>query len=242
MDGIHDMGGVEGYGSVPYVPEEPISTGERWEAFTAAAFFALERSGTTNIDAHRHRIERIDPDRYLPISYWGRWLVAVEAAVVEQGVVTTDEVEGALAALGRDPEITAPPPRLHPNDGLEAQGGTRSFVREVGQPPRFATGDRVRVRAHAPHRGHHRLPRYVRGRTGTVARVYPAFTLPDTMAHGRGEAPAYVYAVAFAASELWGLDADPNQICHLDLFEPYLVDPPPGGPTGDEEEQPADDR
>lgn len=222
MDGIHDMGGVEGYGPVPYVPEEPISTGRRWEAFAGAAFFALERSGRTNIDAHRHRIERLDPDHYLPISYWGRWLAAVEAAAVEQGIATTDEVEAAVAATGHDPATTAPPPRLHPTVGFESRANTRGFVRQVDRPPRFAVGDTVRAQAHAPHRGHHRLPRYVRGRTGTIARVYPAFTLPDAMAHDRGEEPAYVYAVAFTASELWGPDADPKQTCHIDLFEPYL--------------------
>ena len=222
MDGIHDMGGAEGYGPVPYEPEEPIAIGQRWEAFAGAAFFALERTGRTNIDAHRHRIERIDPDRYLPVSYWGRWLVAVEAAMIEQGVASADEVAAAVLATGNDPATTAPPPRLHPSVGQEAQDGDRSFIRQVDRQPRFAAGDRVATDRHAPHQGHHRLPRYVRGRVGTVARVYPAFTLPDTMAHGRGEAPSHVYAVAFAATELWGPDADPAQTCHIDLFEPYL--------------------
>jgi len=222
MDGIHDMGGVEGYGPVPYVPEEPIALGTRWEAFAGAAFFALERSGQTNIDAHRHRIERLDPDRYLPISYWGRWLAAVEAAAVEQGIATADEVEAAVSATGHDPASTAPPPRLHPTVGFENRANTRGFIRQVDRAPRFAVGDTVRAQAHAPHRGHHRLPRYVRGRTGTIARVYPAFTLPDAMAHDRGEQPAYVYAVGFAGTELWGPDADPTQTCNIDLFEPYL--------------------
>ncbi len=227
MDGIHDMGGVEGYGPVPYVAEEPIAVGERWQAFAGAAFFALERSGRTNIDAHRHRIERLDPEQYLPLSYWGRWLAAVEAATVEQGVATADEVERAVRATGHDPADTAPPPRLHPTVGLERRDNTRGFIRAVDRPPRFAVGQTVRARSHAPHRGHHRLPRYVRGRTGTVARSYPAFTLPDSMAHGRGEDPAYVYAVAFTATELWGPDADPSQTCHIDLFEPYLQEADP---------------
>lgn len=227
MDGIHDMGGVEGYGPVPYVPEEPISLKERWEAFAGAAFFALERSGRTNIDAHRHRIERLDPDRYLPISYWGRWLAAVEAAAIEQGIASAAEVDQAVAATGNDPATCAPPPRLHPTVGFESRENTRGFIRQVEEPPRFAVGDTIRTQAHAPHRGHHRLPRYVRGRTGTVARVYTAFTLPDAMAHNQGEQPAYVYAVAFAATELWGPEADPNQTCHIDLFEPYLEEPTP---------------
>jgi nitrile hydratase len=223
MDGIHDMGGVEGYGPVPYVPNEAVSVDTRWEAFSAAAMFALLRSGFTNIDAHRHRIERLDPTRYLPISYWGRWLAAVESATVDQGIAEQADVDRAVESLGHDPATTAPPPRMHPVVALESRENDPTFIRSVDRPRRFAVGDRVRTLADAPHHGHHRLPRYVRGRVGTVARAYPAFTFPDTVAHGRGESPTYVYAVAFSATELWGADADANQICHIDLFEPYLL-------------------
>jgi nitrile hydratase len=222
MDGVHDLGGLEGFGPVPYTPEEPISVGERWEALAGASVFALLRSGLTNLDAHRHRIERIDPTRYLPVSYWGRWLVAVESATIDQGIATREEIDGAVRALGHDPATTAPPPRLHPNQAPESRHNAPGFIRAVDRPPRFTVGDRVRTLSDAPHGGHHRLPRYARGRTGTVARSYPAFTFPDTMAHGDGESPTYVHAVAFPATELWGPDADPNQTCHLDLFEPYL--------------------
>jgi nitrile hydratase len=230
MDGFHDLGGLEGFGPVPYTPEEPISVGERWEAFAGAALFALLRSGRTNLDAHRHRIERIDPTRYLPISYWGRWLVAVESATVDQGIASRDEVAAAIRQLGHQPATTAPPPRLHPNAGQEGRDNRPGFLRPVDRLPRFAVGQRVRTLADAPHGGHHRLPRYVRGRTGTVARRYPAFTFPDTMAHGGGECPTHVYAVGFAATELWGPDADPDQTCHLDLFEPYLLETDPDAP------------
>ena len=223
MDGIHDMGGVEGYGHLPYQPEEKAEVHQRWEAVSGAAMFALLRSGLTNIDAHRHRIERIDPTRYLPISYWGRWLAAVEAVAVDQGITDTEEIEATIRAQGHDPTRSAPPPRLHPVDGLESRHNDPTFIRAVDRPPRFAVGDPVRTLSHPPQQGHHRLPRYCRGRLGRIERSYPAFTLPDTVAHGRGEHPTYVYAVAFAAAELWGPDADPTQTCHLDLFETYLL-------------------
>ncbi|MEM7272548.1 MAG: nitrile hydratase subunit beta [Actinomycetota bacterium] len=221
MDGIHDMGGVEGYGPVPYEADEPIEVGDRWEAFSGAALFALLRSGRTNIDAHRHRIERLDPTRYLPLTYWGRWLAAVESAAVDQGIVTEAEVAEAVATLGHTP-ATGRPPRMHPPVALESSENDPTFIREIERPARFDVGDRVVTAADAPHRGHHRLPRYARGRRGTIARCYPAFTFPDTVAHGRGESPTHVYAVAFDGRELWGPDGDPNQVCHLDLFEPYL--------------------
>lgn len=233
MDGIHDMGGIEGYGPVPFVPEEPIHVDTRWEAFSGAALFALLRSGKTNIDAHRHRIERLDPTRYLPISYWGRWLAAVESATVDQNIANQDEIDRAIAALGHDPETAAPPPRMHPAIALESDENDSTFIRQIDTPPRFEVGDAVITMADAPHAGHHRLPRYARGRRGTIARRYPAFTFPDTVAHNRGEQPTYVYAVSFTGTELWGPDSDPNQVCHLDLFEPYLS--PAGAGITDEE-------
>ncbi len=232
MDGIHDMGGMEGYGPVPYVADEPIDVGSRWQAFSGAAMFALLRSGRTNIDAHRHRIERLDPTRYLPISYWGRWLAAVEVAVVDQGIAEQAEVDRAVTALGHHPDQTAPPPRMHPVQSLESRDNDASFLRTIDRPRRFEVGDRVRTSPDPPQRGHHRLPRYVRGRTGVVVRAYPAFTFPDTMAHGDGEQPTYVYAVGFSARELWGPGGDPHQICHIDLFEPYLEAAEPTPATG----------
>lgn len=226
MDGIHDMGGTEGYGPVPFVADEDVRVTTRWEAISGAALFALLRSRKTNIDAHRHRIERIDPTRYLPISYWGRWLAAVESATVDQGIAEQVEIDRAITALGHTPETTAPVPRMHPAVALEARTNDPTFRREIDRPRRFGVGDRVATLADAPNRGHHRLPRYARGRTGTVVRAYPAFTFPDAVAHDRGEQPTYVYAVGFSGRELWGSSADPNQICHLDVFEPYLLPVP----------------
>lgn len=222
MEGIHDMGGVEGFGPVPYQREEKAQVSTRWEAISAAMTFALLRSGLTNLDAHRHRIERLDPNRYLPITYWGRWLAAVESAVLDQGIAERDEIETAIRTNGHSPAESAEPPRLHPVVALESRQNAPGFLRSIDTPPAFAVGDDVMTQEHAPHRGHHRLPRYCRGRRGVIVKAYPAFTFPDTMAHGGGEAPTYVYAVGFSATELWGPDADPSQRCHLDLFEPYL--------------------
>lgn len=224
MDGIHDMGGQQGYGQVPYIPDEKVRVATRWEAFAGAGLFALLRSGKTNIDAHRHRIERIDPTAYLPITYWGRWLAAIEAATVDQEIATQTEIDEAVRSVGSDPKATAPP-AFHPPVSLESQENDPTFIRTVRRQRKFGVGDSVVTSRDAPQNGHHRLPRYARGRTGTIVRCYPAFVFPDTVAHGNGEQPQYVYAVAFTGTELWGDDAEENQLCHLDLFEPYLDGP-----------------
>lgn len=222
MDGIHDMGGVEGFGPVEHRPDEAARLAQRWEAVAGAAAFALIRSRLTNIDAHRHRIERLDPTRYLPIGYWGRWLAAVESAAIDQGLTDEAEIDTTIRHQGRDPSTSTPPPRMHPAVALESRDNNPTFIRPLDVPPRFGLGDTVRTLDHAPHAGHHRLPRYCRGRRGRIVRAHPAFTLPDTVAHGRGEHPTYLYTVAFDAAELWGPDADPTLTCNLDLFETYL--------------------
>ena len=142
--------------------------------------------------------------------------------MVDQGLTDGAEIDDVIRRQGHDPAESLPPPRMHPVDQLESRHNDPTFIRPVDQPPRFAAGDPVRTQAYPPQRGHHRLPRYCRGRVGRIERVYPAFTLPDTVAHGRGENPTYVYAVGFDATELWGPEADPNQRCLLDLFETYL--------------------
>jgi nitrile hydratase len=75
-------------------------------------------------------------------------------------------------------------------------------VRAMARPPRFNVGDRVRTRELNP-ATHIRLPRYVRGRQGTVHLAHGAHVLPDANAHGRGESRAS-HTIRFAATELWG--------------------------------------
>ena len=74
--------------------------------------------------------------------------------------------------------------------------------------------------------GHTRLPRYVRGRRGVVARDHGVFVFPDTHAAGRGRTPQHVYSVRFAARELWGPDASPRDAVYVDLWDDYLEPDP----------------
>jgi hypothetical protein len=88
---------------------------------------------------------------------------------------------------------------------------------------RFAPGTGVRTVHHDPPH-HTRLPRYARGKHGTVVEPEGRSPLSDVNAQGRGDAPLeQVYAVSFAAGELWGHGE--HQVV-LDLFESYLEDDP----------------
>ena len=100
-----------------------------------------------------------------------------------------------------------------------ARGGP--VDREPPRPARFAVGDRVRTCNLNP-RTHTRLPRYARGKEGVIERVHGCHVFPDHNALG-DEDPQWLYAVRFAATELWGPDADPASEVSIDAFEPYLL-------------------
>ena len=212
MNGIHDMGGLHGFGPVVVEKDEPVFH-ERWEA---RVFGIVQSGGRGNIDAGRHSIERLDPVAYLQNGYYGRWLGSVERTLAALGVVTSEELAARMRALRR----RRPRRRLAPHG--EWRPVAHPYVRPTDAAPRFAVGQVVRARNHQP-AGHTRLPAYVRGHIGSVIRHHPAMVFPDDNAHQRGENPQYLYTVRFEGRDLWGDGAEPHTWIHIDLFESYLV-------------------
>ena len=104
-------------------------------------------------------------------------------------------------------------------DGLLATGATARMADDVAA--RFKPGDRVTVRNLNP-ASHTRLPRYARGKTGTVEADHGVFCFNDTNAHGEGHKPQHVYGVRFTARDLWGEQAAAKDTLYLDLFEDYI--------------------
>src|SRR5579875_455870 len=225
MNGIHDMGGMHGFGPVTVEEGEPVFHAP-WERTVFAGFAQLAAQGIFNLDEFRHAIERMGNARYLTSSYYEHWLSAYETLLTEKGVIDAEELRRRASQLSEDPEaIPRPQPkgdeRLAPVVRTLIQQGA-STAREVGRPPRFAVGDRVRARVRSP-RGHTRLQRYVRGKQGTVAIVHGAFVFPDTNSRLEGERPQHVYSVRFEPQEVWGEDADGGRgAIYVDLWEEYL--------------------
>ena len=106
-------------------------------------------------------------------------------------------------------------------------------------PARFSVGDRVLTRNANPE-GHTRLPRYARGRHGTIACDYGVFVFADAHAAGEGRKPQHLYSVRFRARELWGTQASPRDAVYLDLWDDYLH--PAGHPADHSAADPADAR
>jgi nitrile hydratase beta subunit len=223
MDGVHDLGGMHGFGAIEREQDEPPFHAA-WEAAVREMLSAAGSRGLFNIDEFRHGIERMDPSRYLGVTYYEKWLDGVTRLLVEKGVVSRSELEARVAFFEKRPEAPAtaalagPPPGAGPPNPAWAQ----DVIRETGATPRFRPGDPVLTRRIHPH-GHTRLPRYARGKRGVIHCCHGIHVFPDSNAHGLGEQPQPLYSVRFDAGELWGEAAEPNQAVHIDLWESYLL-------------------
>jgi nitrile hydratase len=88
---------------------------------------------------------------------------------------------------------------------------------------RFTIGQRVRV-ATRVHDGHHRTPRYLKGKLGRIERGHGVFTNPETRAYGADGLPKQpLYLVAFAQRDLWpGYRGGAGDRIYADVFEHWL--------------------
>jgi nitrile hydratase len=201
MDGIHDLGGRQGFGAVRYTLDA-TAFHAAWEVRVNSLYALAVRLGIFNMDEYRHAIERMEPRHYMTASYYERSLTSLATLCVEKGIVTAAELE--QRAQGHFP-LASP----------SAPGRTNVAGRE-----RFAPGDRVRVRSdYVP--GHVRMPGYIRGKTGVVVSESPLYPFPDAHAHGVEAADEPTYDVRFNALDLWPDSAEPALV-HVGVFQSYL--------------------
>ena len=207
MDGIHDLGGMTGFGPVEVEPGEPVFH-QPWEGRTFAMnALGIVVLGAYNADEYRHAIERMEPAHYLAASYYERVLTGVATLLVEKGIVTREELE---ARAGGAFPLSRPAARA-----------SETTPRQAG---RFRIGDAVVVRDIRP-AGHTRVPRYVRGKRGVVVHVAPRFSFPDSSAHGFPARDEHTDHVRFEAGDLWADAAEPGAPVIVDLWESYLEAP-----------------
>jgi nitrile hydratase subunit beta len=215
MDGVHDMGGMHGFGKVESEKDEPVFH-SAWEARCLALNRAMSYTGLWTIDQGRAAIEKLPPDIYLSSSYYKKWELRLESQLVEFGLAGADEIAAGHAlrpgkALKR--KLTA---AEVPN--IITRG---SFARPAQKPARFSPGDHVRTKNIHP-KTHTRLPRYARDKVGVIEALRGCHVFPDTVAIGKGEDPQWLYTVLFDGRELWGESAEPSLKVSIEAFEPYL--------------------
>ena len=215
MNGVHDMGGMQGMGPVQYEKNEPVFHA-RWEG----RVYAIDRSLTAfrkwNIDAWRHDIELIPPADYLRMSYYEKWLAAMESRILKYGLVTPEELASGRPAHGSaksTPAFTVAMAHANRRDLPSSD--------DPSVAPLFQVGQRVRARMINP-LGHTRLPRYARGKAGEIVRDHGVYAFPDSNSLFQGQQRQHLYSVRFTARELWGDSASPRDSVHLDLWDNYL--------------------
>lgn len=216
MTRVHDMGGRWGDG--PVDPHDYGIFAEDWHARAMGLTLAAGALGRWSLDESRHARESLDPVDYTRFSYYERWLAGLADILVQSGTVSREELSGSELEPASGKRLTAAAV-----PGMLSRGSP--YVRE-GPSPSFAVGDRVVTRNPARNAmvpgGHTRLPAYAAGHIGRIVAFRGCHVLPDSNAHGLGEAPEPLYTVAFAAAELWGEAENADDEVMLDLWESYL--------------------
>ena len=210
MNGVHDMGGLQDMGQIRREQNEPIFHAE-WERRIFALFNAVD----VEWPYRRFRIESIPPADYLRMSYYEKWLTALPHILTETGMATVAEVESGKAS-GQ-----AAPGRHVLTVAEVATWNVPDTSPKLAATAHFHAGQRVRARNMNPV-GHTRLPRYVRGKIGTIAHDSDVEQLQDSDIHGLGPKQQHVYSVRFAARELWGERSNVHDFVYVDMWEGYL--------------------
>lgn len=215
MNGIHDMGGMQDMGAIRYEKTEPVFHAA-WEGRIYAISNAVQGTGQLKLGL-RPPIESMPPLEYLRVSYYERFYVSITERLVASGLVTRAELERGTPDPGTERSGLA----LSPPAAVAAMMKNPPTRRDLPIPARFRVGAVVRARNIHPST-HTRLPRYIRGKSGAIVRDHGVFVFDDTKVYSKGETPQHLYSVRFAAREVWGEQAAPQDSVYLDLFDDYL--------------------
>ncbi|MGB0847007.1 MAG: nitrile hydratase subunit beta [Thiolinea sp.] len=216
MDGIHDLGGKQGFGPVKASTAD-ATLDDPVDAFGWTMNQTLRAPGLS-IDWWRHIRELTPPVDYLTRPYFDQWVMTQLIAMIDTGALELDEV------LNNKPvPVAEPEPVMSVEDVLTAnrEAGKR-FDTDIEDDPRYQIGDSVLMR-NASFSGHSRLPNYVLGKAGVITAHHGAHYFPDACAHG-DERAEHLYTVEFTATELWPQDDVEKNLIYLDLWESYFVD------------------
>jgi nitrile hydratase len=140
MNGVHDMGGMHGFGKVEPEPNEPAFHAP-WEGRVLAIQRAVRFTRAWNIDRSRDAQERLPAPVYLSASYYQRWALGMERNALERGLLDADEI-----AAGHALRPGKPVERVMTKNDIGHAFTRGSFSRPPSQPARFKPGDRVHTK------------------------------------------------------------------------------------------------
>lgn len=212
MNGIHDLGGMQDMGPIAAGKDEPLFHAD-WEKRIFALFNAVD----VEWPYLRTQIEMIPPAEYLGMSYYEKWLAVLPQILIKTGMASAAEVESGKATGATNTQWHV----LTVAEVATWDAPQPATAAKITAPTQLHVGERVRARNLNP-LGHTRLPRYLRGKSGTITRDGGSEMLEDTDIQGLGPKKQHVYTVRFAARELWGDQASPRDCVCADLWEGYL--------------------
>lgn len=220
MNGIHDLGGMHGFGPVVAESNEPVFHAD-WER---RVFALAQAMSVWHLGNFRAAIEQMPATEYLASTYYEHWLFGLQLLLERSVLVDPDELKRVREAPESFP---APGTPINVRDGAlrredaHALAPPRGDRREDPVAPRFTPGQAVLTRNIHPV-GHTRLPRYARGRHGVIDRDYGVFGFQDSTTVGEGPMPQHVYSVRFEARELWGPTSPAGDSIYIDLWDDHL--------------------
>ncbi|MBP1154082.1 MULTISPECIES: nitrile hydratase subunit beta [unclassified Paenibacillus] len=218
MNGVHDMGGMQGFGPVIREENEPVFHAD-WEKKMRAMMVCLDKNKVIKLDEVRYAIERVRPDYYLASSYYERWLIGLMILLLEKNVLNDDETREIRKIFSIDDQADLLGAFTQLKYVQDKEGITPEQTPEPS--PKFKPGDKILTKMiHS--KAHIRLPGYAKGKYGVVKGIYGNYKLPESNVYSDQPYKEPVYVVEFNASELWGPHAPGKDKVLIDLWESYL--------------------
>ncbi len=220
MNGLHDLGGMHGFGPIPV---DELTFHAEWERRTQMISLTLGALGLWGLDLSRATIEDLPPTDYARMSYYERWLARIERNLIEDDLATAEEIEGVVScsAIREQAPVTGETAHTFIKRPFDSK-------RSEETKPVFRVGDHVKFLNINP-RGHTRLPRYARGQKGRILEIRGVFIYPDSAGRRLGENPQWLYSVEISQTAAMDDCGEPNTTIVLDAWEPYMIPVAEGG-------------
>ena len=216
MDGIHDLGGREGFGPIE-VTKDFEGFHDDWEARMFCIARTMTRPDDWNIDWFRHCRELIDPVDYLSRPYYDQWLQSYSAMLISSGLTTVQEIVDGHVSTSAPVNLGE---CMKVDEVDAALLNVQCFNTKPVQSPAFSIGQSVQAAAKGIS-SHTRLPAYVRGAQGHISHLRGTHVFPDANSLGEKRSEP-LYTVAFAAGDLWPDAKSSKDSVHVDMWESYL--------------------
>ncbi len=97
MAKVHDRGGWPASGLIDRTEHQPTFWDKRTDALMW--LLAAPERRLIRVDELRRAIESLPPERYEKLSYYERWITAIEKLLVEKGILTTVEIDRKVVEL-----------------------------------------------------------------------------------------------------------------------------------------------